>query len=189
MRVDLRALPCAVALVFALSAGTSASQAQEPIRQSQPGRDSLERQVQRRVAQMMKTHLELTDEQMLRLRATNRRFEGQRRILFEREREVRTGLRREMRREMHASDSTRNEQISALLDRMLLLQRQRLDLLEAEQKDLANFLSPMQRARYFGMEEQIRRRINEMRERGRDDRGGPGRPDGPRQPDGREHGE
>ena len=89
MRVDLRVLPCAVALVFALSAGTSASQAQEPIRQSQSGRDSLERQVQRRVAQMMKTHLELTDEQMLRLRATNRRFEGQRRILFEREREVR----------------------------------------------------------------------------------------------------
>jgi protein CpxP len=93
------------------------------------------------------------------------------------EREVRMGL----RQEIESGDTTRSAQVSALLDRMLVLQRQRLELVEAEQKELATFLTPVQRAKYFGMEEQIRRRVMEMREqqmrRGGGDRGRPGGPE------------
>lgn len=137
-------------------------------------RDSLEAQVRARMALMLRTQLGLTDEQMRRLVASNRRFERQRIVLVTQEREVRTSL----RQELEAGDTTRSPQVAALLDRMLVLQRQRLELLESEQKELATFLTPIQRARYFGIEEQIRRRVMEMREQ-QMRRGGA---DGPRRP-------
>jgi hypothetical protein len=129
------------------------------------------------MAEVLRTQLGLSDEQMRRLAIANRRFERQRVALFAQEREVRTSL----RSELELGDSARSAEVSSLLDRMLVLQRQRLELLEAEQKELATFLSPIQRAKYFGMEEQIRRRVMEMREqqvrRGGGD-GGPRRPGG-----------
>jgi hypothetical protein len=129
-------------------------------------RDSLEERVRSRMAQVMRTQLGLNDEQVRRLQATNRRFETQRRELFERERRVRI----ELRAAIEIGDSTQDARIAPLLDQTIQLQRQRLDLQEAEQKELATFLSPLQRAKLYGFEEQMRRRIQEMREnRGRDD--------------------
>jgi periplasmic protein CpxP/Spy len=125
-------------------------------------RDSLESRVRQRMEQVLQRQLGLNDDQMRRLGATNRRFANQRRDLLIRERQVRLGL----RDEIELGDSTRNPQVAKLLDEMLLLQRRRLDLLETEQKELATFMTPHQRARYFGMEEQIRRRVEEMREQG-----------------------
>ena len=43
---------------------------------------------------------------------------------------------------------------------------QRVDLLESEQRELARFLNPTQRARLLGMQEQMRRNAMEMRGRG-----------------------
>lgn len=149
--------------------------AQEPGAPPSVGRDSLEQRVRQRMGQMMKTQLGLTDDQMRRLMASNRRFEAQRRDLFQQERTVRASLRDELR----ASDTTaRQAEIAALLDRMMVVQRQRTELIEAEQKELATFMTPLQRAKYFGMEEQIRRRVMEMRD---DDRRGPPGP-GSRRP-------
>lgn len=123
-------------------------------------RDSLEMRVRRRMAEMMRTHLGLTDDQMRQLHASNRRFEGRRRALYDQER----GIRSELRTELRSADTTRQAEIGTLLDRMIAVQRQRVDLMEAEQKELSNFMTPLQRARYFGMEEQIRRRMGEMRD-------------------------
>lgn len=145
--------------------------------QGEPGegqRDSLEARVRARMAQVMRNQLGLNDDQVRRLQATNRRFEGQRRDLFEQERRVRI----ELRAAIDLGDSTQNARIGPLLDRTIELQRQRLDLLDAEQKELAGFLSPLQRAKLYGFEEQMRRRVQEMRESG-------GRPDAgaaPRRP-------
>lgn len=125
-------------------------------------RERLEARVRERMGQMIRTQLNLSDDQMRRLQASNQRFERQRRLLVEQERDVRMGL----RDEMISGDTTRGPQVAALLDRMLQVQRQRLDLLEAEQKELAGFLTPLQRARYFGLEEQLRRRVEEMRQGG-----------------------
>lgn len=131
------------------------------------GRDSLEARVQQRMGQMLRTQLGLNDVQMSQLMASNRRFAGRRMELLRQEREVRN----ELRDELGSGDTTRNAQVGALLERMLSVQRQRVELLEAEQKDLAAFLTPIQRARYFGIEEQIRRRVEEMRDqRQRDER-------------------
>jgi Spy/CpxP family protein refolding chaperone len=134
-----------------------------------PGeRDSLEARVRERMGHMLRTQLGLTDAQVRQLQATNRRFEGQRRTLLQQEREVRNGLRT-------AIDSDDTTRVSAMLDRMFALQRQRLDLIEAEQKELATFHTPVQRARLFGLEEQLRRRMAEMRENRAEPRPLPGR--------------
>jgi len=136
--------------------------AQPPGGPPPPPRDSLEAMVRQRMAQVVRTQLGLNDDQMRRLQTTNRRYERQRIALVEQEREVRLGL----RDEIESGDTTRSAQVAALLDRMMAIQRQRLALLEEEQKELATFLTPVQRARYFGMEAQIRRRVMEMREQG-----------------------
>lgn len=138
-----------------------------------PQRDSLEARVRARMAQVLRTQVGLNDEQIRRLQGVNRQFEAQRRSLFEQERRTRI----ELRAAMEIGDSTQQERIGSLLDRTVALQRQRIDLIEAEQKELATFLTPLQRARLYGMEEQIRRRTEEMRQ-GRS--GGP--PMGARRP-------
>ena len=45
------------------------------------------------------------------------------------------------------------------------LERRKLDLLEAEQRDLAKFLSPIQRARYFGLQDELRRGMQDLQRR------------------------
>lgn len=122
-------------------------------------RAMLEDQVRRRFAQVLKNQLGVTDQQLERVLDINSRYSVRRRELLQEEREVRMSL----RREVAAGDSTRQGQVAALLDRMLAAQRQRIDVLEQEQRELAGVLTPMQRASYFGIEEQIRQRIEGMR--------------------------
>lgn len=164
---------CVVSLAAAVASPLAA---QQTVSGNAPpmSRDSIDTRVRLRIAQIVKTQLGLTDRQVRQLMLTNRRFEAQRVALFEEEREVRTAL----RDEIESRDTTRQAQVSELLDRMLKLQRDRLVLLEAEQKELATFLTPVQRARYFGLEEQIRRRVMDLRDQGPPD----GRPDGARRP-------
>jgi len=148
------------ALAFLLLAIPAA--AQETVPPPPADRDSLEQRVRERMAQVIKRQVGLNDDQMRRLGVTNRRFEGQQRELFVRERRTRM----ELRNELVLADSTRQAEVSRLLDQMLLIQKQRVELVEAEQRELATFMTPHQRAKYLGMQEQIRRRVDEMRQQG-----------------------
>ncbi len=78
-----------------------------------------------------------------------------------RERETRRALRDEL---MSGANPNQGK-VAGLLDQMLRLQRQRLDLVESEQRELAKFLTPVQRARYFGLQNQMRRRMQELQQR------------------------
>lgn len=169
-----------VAAAAVLSTDVLAAQSTRPTRSAQPvpsaERDSLEGRVRQRMSHVLKTQLGLTDDQMRRLQSANGRFEVRRRELVQQERDVRSELRLAMRPNAAADSAA----VSTLLDRMIAVQRQRVELMETEQRELATFLTPLQRARYFGMEEQIRRRVMEMRENGRDGQRRPGPPNAPR---------
>jgi hypothetical protein len=52
-------------------------------------------------------------------------------------------------------------------------QRRRADILENEQKELASFLNPVQRAKFFALRDQLARRIQELQGQGRGRRGPP----------------
>ena len=144
--------------------------------QAPPNRAALERRVQQRLAQVVQQRLGLTDAQMAKLQETNRRFSEKRGVLVDQERDIRMSLRDEMAR----PDSTRQGQVSGLLDRMTKVQRQRADLLDEEQKELGTFMTPLQRANYLALEENIRRRTQQMLEQRMNGRGPP--PDGPPPP-------
>ncbi|MGH7654699.1 MAG: hypothetical protein ACREN6_08555 [Gemmatimonadaceae bacterium] len=159
--VALFALVC-VAVTPAHAQGGRRQQARAAARGDsvRPTRANLEQLVRERMAQITRQRLGTTDDQMVKLQATNRKFDEQRRILVAQERDVRMSLRDEMLR----TDSARQGQIAALMDRLIKTQRQRVDIQEAEQKELANFLTPLQRAKYFALEQQIRQRVTQMRQ-------------------------
>jgi Spy/CpxP family protein refolding chaperone len=148
----------AYALVgYALVAGgiSTPADAQEGGPPRGPRREAPERRFERRIGRLVQQRLRLSDDQMLRLRAVNRGRAQQRQALFARERDARVGVRREIMR----GDSADQRRVAALIDELFAVQRARLELLQAEQRELAEFLSPVQRARYLALQEQVHRRV------------------------------
>lgn len=137
---------------------------------TRPNRAQLEQRLRQRMGQVLKNRLGLNDAQMTKLQETNKRYDEKRRILVDQERDIRMSLRDEMLR----PDSARQPQVSGLLDRMVKVQRQRVDVFEQEQKELSGFLTPIQRLKYFTLEEQMRQRMQQMRQQQMGGRGGRG---------------
>ena len=129
----------------------------------------MERRVQQAIAQTVRRQLNLDDEKMRQLERTTTRFENERRTLLRDERDARQTLRAAIE-DSAATDQSRIEQAMA---KMIQIQRKRVDILEAEQKDLAAFLTPKQRAQYFALRERITRRLMELEQNGQGRRGGP----------------
>jgi Spy/CpxP family protein refolding chaperone len=158
-----------VALLITAAAPPAGAQRGAP---DNPRRAELEQQVRQRMARMLRERVGLTDEQFEQLVQVNRRFDDRRRTLVEQERDVRIGLRQEVLRE----DKADQERVARLVEQAIQVQRQRLQLLEEEQRALADFLTPLQRAKYMAVQEQIHRALEEMR------RPGAGRAPGARRP-------
>ena len=121
----------------------------------------LETRVRQRMAAVVKDRLALTDDQMRQLTVVNASYETRRRDLLARERESRSAIREELARGKDADQS----RVQSALDTLFRLQRERIDVAEQEQRDLAKFMQPAQRAGYLALQEQLRRRVEEMRSR------------------------
>lgn len=121
---------------------------------------ALDRQFRERLAEVVRRRLNLNDGQMRQLRQVNERVESQRMRLLREERQVRMAL----RAEMLAGDSANQERVATLLDDALRIQRRRLDLVEQEQRALSGFMTPLQRAQYFAIQDDLRRRLEDMRQ-------------------------
>ena len=150
-----------------------------PIVQAQAGnpppkpkdRAELEQRVRERMATMVKNRLGLTDDQVKKLGETNAKYEERRRLLQDQERDIRMG----MRDELLLGEKANQNKVGDLLDRLLKVQRQRLDVVEQEQKELATFLTPVQRVKFHALQDQMRKWRDEARRGG----GGGGRGGGP----------
>lgn len=131
--------------------------------------DTVGRDMRAAFARRVQQVLGASDEQMRRLAPINRRFEDQRRAMLLDERAVRGELRRELR-----AATPDEAKVGQLLDRLFASQRRRLELVEQEQRELAAVLTPSQRARYLVLQQEVRRRVEGMRqERGRRGRARP----------------
>jgi periplasmic protein CpxP/Spy len=132
-------------------------QAQRAVGGPPQGRDraQLEERFRARFGEILKTRLSLSDAQLSQMIE-----------VFMEERTVR----KEMRDVLKGSeDQATQDRVAQLMDRALRVQRSRLDLMESEQRELSTFLTPVQRARYMGLQEQLRRRADEMRRRAEGD--------------------
>jgi Spy/CpxP family protein refolding chaperone len=150
--------------------------AQRGDRGGRVNREQLEQRFRLRLATLLKTQLGLTDEGMRQLSDVNQRFDRQRRDVNRRE----MMTRRSIRDEVLKRDSADGARIDQLLAEQFKIERERLDLTEAEQRELSKFLTPVQRAKYLGVQEQIRREMDQLRGRGMSPMGLP--PGGVNQP-------
>lgn len=130
-------------------------------------RAELEARVRQRMADVVKTRLALNDEQLKKLGDVNRKYEERRRLLNDQERDVRMAIRDQMLAEK--PDETK---VGDLLERIIKVQKQRFDLVEAEQKELAAFLTPTQRVKYFALQDEAKKWRQDMQRRAMDRRGG-----------------
>lgn len=151
--------------VSAFSASPAAAQvpAVPPPQQNRP---LLEQQLRARVAEITRKRLQLDDAQMAKLGAVNTKYAPQLGKLATDERTTRQQLRQQL-----VSATPDESVVSGLLDNVLRIQRQRIGLMESEQKDLAEFLTPVQRAKYMGLQAQIRKRVEQLRGMGGRQRG------------------
>ena len=125
---------------------------------ARPKRQMLEQRLRERTGEIVKKRLQLNDDQMTKLQNTNRQFEQQRASLLMKERDVR----RELRQQLISSTADQNR-VGVLLDQAMQLERQRLDLTQNEQRELAKFLTPVQRAKLFGLQNELRQRAQQLR--------------------------
>ena len=147
-------------------------QQQQQQRQLESGDQTpLARQFQQRLAEVVRRRLNLNDSQMQQLGQVNGRYERQRMQLLRQERQAR----QELRRQMASGAAANQSRVDTLINQTLRIQRERLDLTESEQRELSQFMTPMQRAMYFGIQDEVRRRMEEMRQQGRPG-GAQGRP-------------
>jgi periplasmic protein CpxP/Spy len=133
-------------------------------------RPVLERMVRQRWLTVVRNRLGLNDAQLARLMETNRHFSAQRQSLNQAER----GIRQEMRGQLTGAIPADDKRLATLIDSLLDLQRQRVATTQAEQRELATYLSPLQRVRFLALQEQLHQRMEQLR-RGRQAR----RPDAP----------
>jgi hypothetical protein len=124
-----------------------------------PRRQQLEQALRTGVARVVRQRIGLSDEQMSKLARSDARFAARRRDLVREER-----LRRvELRRQILAGEGADQDRVATALDQLLALQRRRIDLQIEEQRELATFMSPIQRAKYVALQEQLRRRVEGIR--------------------------
>ncbi len=125
-----------------------------------PRRQVLEQRLRERTGELVRRRLQLTPDQMTKLQSTNRQFEQQRASLLMKEREVRQELRRQL-----TSGTADQNRVGTLLDQAMQVERQRFEVVQNEQRELAKFLTPVQRAKLFGLQNEMRRRAEELRNR------------------------
>jgi Spy/CpxP family protein refolding chaperone len=159
------------AVVALMLAGVTVAGAQDPQRPGRRGRggpppgDSMrgsprgQAAARQAIERLIRTRIQPTDAQMAKLQALDARYEPQRVRLVREEMQTRQQLRDAM------LDSTNVDEarIGQLLDQMITFPGKRAALMEAEQKELAGILSPLQRAKYQAIQEQLRRRIEQGR--------------------------
>jgi protein CpxP len=144
-------------LVVVLSAASANAQSvQAPT--ANANRPALEQQFRERVAKLAQNRIGLSDAQMGQLQQSNARFGPQLNQVAAQEREAR----RQLRLELTSGSDPNQQHVSDLLDRSLQLQKQRIAIVESEQKDLSRFMTPVQRARYIALQQQFRRRTQEL---------------------------
>jgi hypothetical protein len=136
----------------------------------------LQRQVRQAWIGNVRRQLNLNNEQMRTLNQVNAKYERQRGDIQRDERQARLGLKAAME-DTAATDQ--NARIEQQMNALVGAQRRRADLFENEQKELAGFLTPLQRARYSVMQERLQQRLQQLRQNQRDAPAGPPPPENP----------
>src|SRR5438093_4680011 len=127
----------------------------------------LRAQIEDKFRGRVQEELKLTPDQVTKLRATQERYNGRRRTVMEQQLERRRALEDQMQPGIAAnSDSVRK-----LMDGIQTGRAEMLKIEQDQDREMAGYLSPVQRARYQQMRERLMQRIGELRTERREGRG------------------
>lgn len=122
-------------------------------------RAELQRQVRQAWQGVVRRQLNLNQEQMRSLNQVNGKYERERNSIVRDERQARLALKAAME-DSGATDQ--NARVEQQLNVLVQAQRRRADLFENEQKDLSGFLTPLQRAKFSALQEQLNKRLQNV---------------------------
>ena len=126
--------------------------------------DSLRHRIEERFASRVQEQLGLTNEQTAKLRATSQQFGARRRELHTRHRQLREALSAQLRPGVAANQDS----VAKLTDAMIDLRVASAQAGRDEMREVAKYLTPVQRARFFVMRDRLYHHMKEAREhRGR----------------------
>ena len=136
----------------------------------------LRTQIEERFAQRVQTELALTDQQMDRLRAAERANRDRNQALADREQD----LHRAVAEQLKPGVAANADSLGRLLDAIAANHVARAQQEQQAMRDLAQFLTPVQRARLLMMRQALMQRVQAIREgRWNPPAGRPGFPGGP----------
>jgi len=127
----------------------------------------LRTQIEDKFRGRVQEELKLSPDQVTKLRATQERYNGRRRTVMQQQLERRRALEDQMQPGIAAnSDSVRK-----LMDGIQTGRAEMLRIEQDQDREMAGYLTPVQRARYQQMRERLMQRIGEMRMERRETRG------------------
>ncbi len=121
---------------------------------------ALIREVRQRFDAVVRKQLNLNDDQGRRLTAVEARLQPQRNQIQRDERQARLGLRTALQ---DSSGNVDQASVAQYMSQLVDAQHRRADLLDSEQKELSAFLTPVQRAKYQGLHDQLNKKVQKMR--------------------------
>ena len=148
------------ALGVLLLAAAGPVRAQAP-RADRPRLEELRRRVRQRYTERVRQELDLTDDQMSRLRATVGAFGAQRRDMEARQRVLRTALVQQLKPGIAAS----RDSVARLTDDLMALRVRYAESFRGEQAEMAKYLDPVQRAKITVLRERLLNQAQEFRRR------------------------
>ena len=120
----------------------------------------LRQQIETRFAQQIQATLGLSDEQTVKLRSTFNTYAPKRRAMEQEERGIKRGLQGQLRPGIAAN----SDSVGKLVDRLLELKVAYARSFVEEDREMAKFLTPVQRAQYQMLRERLMARIEEVRQ-------------------------
>ena len=143
-----------------LLAAAAPVRAQEPA-PAHPRLEELRRRVRERYAERVRQELDLTDDQMRRLRTTVGAYGARRRDMETRQRDLRSALVQQLRPGVAAS----RDSVARLTDELTSLRVRYAESFRAEQTEMAKYLDPVQRAKITLLRDRLLDRARELRRR------------------------
>jgi len=139
--------------------GAASARAQDVGGGDNPARARLRQQIEDRFAARIKEQVGLSDEQLTKLRSTWITYGSRRRELEARERLLRSALGAQMRPGVAANQDS----VSRLTDGLVNLRSSYAQIARDENREMATYLTPVQRTQLLTMRERFLQRIQEIR--------------------------
>lgn len=133
--------------------------AQDAADTSGPEAAALRQQIESRFAEQVRQQLGLTAQQAVQLRDVNRTWTVRRRDLRQNEATLRMALAGQLRPGIAAE----SDSVGRLLDRLMQVRADFAATYGNEMRDLARFLTPVQRAQFFLLRERLQQRVENAR--------------------------